>query len=71
MTERFRPKPTTGQPAVYRPDDIDRQIVTLLLKDGRASGAALARAVGVSQRTVHYRIGRLLGCRRDPDWSRR
>ncbi len=62
MTERFRPKPTTGVPAVYRPDDIDRQIVTLLLKDGRMSGAALARAVGVSERTVHYRIERLLSC---------
>ena len=62
MTERFRPEPTTGEPAVYRPDDIDRQIVTLLLKDGRMSGAALARAVGVSERTVHYRIERLLSC---------
>ena len=47
VTERFRPKPTTGRSAVYRPDDIDRQIVTLLLKDGRMSGAALARAAGV------------------------
>ena len=62
MTEQFRVGPTTGQPAAYQLDDIDRQIVTLLLKDGRTSGAALSRAVGVSQRTVLYRIDKLLGC---------
>ncbi len=62
MTEQFRVGPTAGQPAAYQLDDIDRQIVTLLLKDGRMSGAAVARAVGVSQRTVLYRIDKLLGC---------
>ncbi len=62
MTEQFHLGPLTGQPAAYQLDDIDRQIVTLLLKDGRASGAALARAVSVSQRTVLYRIDKLLGC---------
>ena len=62
MTEQFRVGPTTGQPAAYQLDDIDRQIVTLLLEDGRTPGAALARAVGVSQRTVLYRIDKLLAC---------
>jgi Lrp/AsnC family transcriptional regulator for asnA, asnC and gidA len=62
VTEQFRVGPTAGQPAAYQLDDIDRQIVTLLLKDGRMSGAAVARAVGVSQRTVLYRIDKLLGC---------
>ena len=61
MTERLRSGPAQGRPDANPLDDIDRRIVTLLLKDGRMSGAALARAVGVSQRTVRYRIERLMG----------
>jgi Lrp/AsnC family transcriptional regulator for asnA, asnC and gidA len=61
VTERFRSGPVQGRPDAGPLDDIDRQIVTLLLEDGRMSGAALAREVGVSQRTVRYRIERLMG----------
>jgi hypothetical protein len=59
VTEQFRFGPALAQPAPYRLDEIDRQIITLLLRDGRMSGAALARFVGVSQRTVGYRIAKL------------
>lgn len=62
MTEPFPFGPPTGQSVAYQPDDIDRQIVTLLLKDGRTSGAALARAVGLSQRAARYRLEKLLSC---------
>ena len=42
-------------------DSIDRQIIALLVRDGRASAATLSRALGdVSERTVRYRIERLL-----------
>lgn len=40
-------------------DDVDRAIITCLLEDGRMSGAAIARVVGVSERTVSYRIAKL------------
>ena len=40
-------------------DQIGRQIVALLLKDGRMSSAAMARCIGTSQRTVRYHLDRL------------
>ena len=61
VTERFHFRRAQGRPDANPLDDIDRRIITLLLEDGRMSGAALARAVGVSQRTVRYRLERLLG----------
>jgi Lrp/AsnC family transcriptional regulator, regulator for asnA, asnC and gidA len=42
-------------------DMIDRQIVSLLLEDGRISSAEMTRRIGhVSERAVRYRIERLL-----------
>jgi Lrp/AsnC family leucine-responsive transcriptional regulator len=40
-------------------DDIDRQLVTALLQDARASYAELARVVGLSAPSVHERVRRL------------
>jgi Transcriptional regulators len=46
----------------HQVDDIDRQITRLLLADGRMSSSDLARRLGhVSERTVRYRIERLVG----------
>ena len=40
---------------------IDRQIVELLMEDGRMPCAEIARRLGwVSERAVRYRLGRLL-----------
>lgn len=42
-------------------DKIDRQIINMLVEDGRASSAEIARQLGdVTERTVRYRIDRLL-----------
>ena len=42
-------------------DEIDRQIVDLLIEDGRMPCAQIARRLGtVSERVVRYRIGRLV-----------
>jgi DNA-binding Lrp family transcriptional regulator len=42
-------------------DDLDRQIVDLLMVDGRMSCADIARSIGnVSSRAVSYRINRLV-----------
>jgi Lrp/AsnC family leucine-responsive transcriptional regulator len=40
-------------------DDIDRQLLSLLMADGRASYAELARVVGLSAPSVHDRVRRL------------
>jgi Lrp/AsnC family transcriptional regulator for asnA, asnC and gidA len=45
---------------VYRPDTLDRQIISLLQKDGRACYAELARALGVSEATARRRVERLV-----------
>jgi Lrp/AsnC family transcriptional regulator for asnA, asnC and gidA len=46
----------------HRLDDIDRRIVSFLLSDGRMPSSELARRLGpVSERTVRYRIERLIG----------
>lgn len=40
-------------------DDVDRQIVSLLRANGRASYAELARTVGLSAPSVHERVSKL------------
>ena len=41
-------------------DDLDNQIVEILKKDGRASNAHIARALGVSEGTVRRRLRMLI-----------
>ena len=41
-------------------DDLDNQIVEILKKDGRASNAHIARALGVSEGTVRSRLRMLI-----------
>ena len=48
-----------GRAVPARLDHLDRQIIALLLKDGRMPCAAMARSIGVSQRTVRYHLERL------------
>jgi Lrp/AsnC family transcriptional regulator for asnA, asnC and gidA len=53
-----------GEPLPSRFDHIDRQIVALLLRDGRMSCAAAARSIGrLSPRSMCYRIERLIRSR--------
>jgi Lrp/AsnC family leucine-responsive transcriptional regulator len=46
----------TGDTAI---DAVDRQLIDLLLANGRASYAELARQVGLSSPAVHERVGKL------------
>jgi Lrp/AsnC family transcriptional regulator, regulator for asnA, asnC and gidA len=49
-----------GSELPFTLDAIDRQIVALLLEDGRATSAEITRRIGhVSERAVRYRIERL------------
>ncbi len=41
-------------------DELDRRIIELLQRDGRASNAKMARGLGVSEGTVRRRLARLL-----------
>ncbi|MFQ6029668.1 MAG: Lrp/AsnC family transcriptional regulator [Dehalococcoidia bacterium] len=41
-------------------DELDRRIIGLLQLDGRASNAALAKELGVSEGTIHRRLWRLV-----------
>jgi Lrp/AsnC family transcriptional regulator for asnA, asnC and gidA len=41
-------------------DALDAKLIEHLMQDGRMSSAALARALGVSERTARYRLQRLL-----------
>jgi Lrp/AsnC family transcriptional regulator for asnA, asnC and gidA len=41
-------------------DRLDVHLIDQLMRDGRMPAAALARALGVSERTVRYRLQRLL-----------
>jgi Lrp/AsnC family transcriptional regulator for asnA, asnC and gidA len=41
-------------------DAVEREIVRLLIEDGRMSSAEIARRVGQTERVVRYRIDRLL-----------
>ena len=40
-------------------DDVDRQLIGLLLANGRASATELAKKLGIGRTTVHERIARL------------
>jgi Lrp/AsnC family transcriptional regulator for asnA, asnC and gidA len=42
-----------------QPDDLDRQIITLLRADGRRSNREVARRLNVPEATVRYRVRRL------------
>lgn len=53
------PGPVPGQTAVPL-DAIDRQILSLLLDDGRVSVRALAEQVHISRANAYSRIGRLV-----------
>lgn len=44
----------------YELDSLDRQIISLLQQDGRASNVEIARRLGVSEATVRKRLDRLL-----------
>ena len=41
-------------------DNGDRAIIDLLMEDGRMSSAEIARRVGISERSVRYRLDRLV-----------
>jgi len=43
-------------------DTIDRAIIDLLLADGRMPSAEIARRIQASERSVRYRINRLVAC---------
>jgi Lrp/AsnC family transcriptional regulator, regulator for asnA, asnC and gidA len=46
---------------MYKIDKVDHQIVELLMVDGRASAAEIARNIGgISERVVRYRIDRMI-----------
>lgn len=45
---------------MYRPDALDRQIIALLQRDGRACYAEIARALDVSEATARRRVERLV-----------
>ena len=52
---------TRGVELPFTLDAIDRQIVSLLIEDGRTSSAEITRRIGhVSERAVRYRIERLI-----------
>lgn len=48
------------EPEKYRFDDLDRRLIALLLRDGRAPVAKLADVLGVSRSTVQNRLDRML-----------
>ena len=41
-------------------DELDQRIIGLLQMDGRASNAALARELGVTEGTIRRRVSRLI-----------
>lgn len=45
---------------MYRPDTLDRQIISLLQQDGRVCYAEIARALDVSEATARRRVERLI-----------
>lgn len=48
-----------AESAAMEPDDLDRQLISLLQADARASTADLARRLGVARTTVVARLARL------------
>lgn len=53
------PHQVPGSASVWRVEEIDRRIVTLLAGDGRMSFTDLARETGLSVSAVHQRVRRL------------
>src|SRR5947209_11034377 len=47
-----------GQPPLV--DDVDRQIIRLLQRDGRASNTEIGRALGLTETTIRKRVARLV-----------
>jgi Lrp/AsnC family transcriptional regulator for asnA, asnC and gidA len=48
-----------GEPVAHQLDTLDRAIISQLQIDGRRPFAAIARAVGVTEGTVRFRVARL------------
>ena len=46
---------------MMRIDTLDCRIIDLLMEDGRMPASVIARQVGISERSVRYRIERLVG----------
>lgn len=44
---------------MIEPDQLDRQIISMLQADGRCSNREIARSLGVPEATVRYRVRRL------------
>jgi Lrp/AsnC family transcriptional regulator for asnA, asnC and gidA len=42
-------------------DDVDREIIRLLQRDGRSSNTEIGRALGLTETTIRKRIARLIG----------
>src|SRR5436309_10751851 len=50
----------SSRPANRPYDELDRQIISLLQKDGRRRNTEIAHELGVTETTVRKRIGRLV-----------
>src|SRR5438046_9615013 len=50
----------SSRPANRPYDELDRQIISLLQKDGRLPNTEIAHELGVTETTVRKRIGRLV-----------
>ena len=57
MTRRLRENPHVTEPVL---DEVNKQIIEQLQRDGRLSYAALAKIVGLSEAAVRQRVQRLL-----------
>src|ERR1700750_1865999 len=51
---------TTAETEIRPVDDVDREIIRLLQRDGRASNTEIGRALGVTETTIRKRIARLI-----------
>jgi len=45
---------------VYKPDDVDLKILSILMKDGKVTYAEIGKALFISGGTVHVRIKKLM-----------
>lgn len=54
------PSREPGPPAKHAFDELDRRLISILRRDGRAPVSALAKALGVTRATVQNRMDRLL-----------
>jgi len=55
------PPVPTPSPRSGRLDDIDRDIIRALQRDGRTSNTEIGRALGLAETTIRKRIARLIG----------